>query len=83
MKPIKTPFTNQTYVLVGGGVENNLPVMMGDNNGQHFIQSTWELTEEDRAHIAAGAHISLTVYGRGHPPVSLGTVSDTRHFTHG
>lgn len=36
--------------------------------------SVWELTDADRAVIAAGGNIQLGVYGRSHPPVSVNII---------
>lgn len=33
--------------------------------------SAWYPTDEEKAAIAAGAPVLLTVWGRGHPPVSV------------
>jgi hypothetical protein len=37
------------------------------------LLSKWELDDEDRARIAAGAPVWLWVYGAGMPPVALET----------
>lgn len=40
-------------------------------NDVRFMQSEWEPTPEERAAIAAGANVRLTVWGITHPPVAL------------
>lgn len=72
MKPIKTPYTNVTYVLKGGTKENDLPVH-GERDGDDIaLTSTWEPDEEERKAIAEGACVLLTVWAPGHPPVHVG-----------
>lgn len=41
----------------------------GGDDGQ--LESAWFPTDEEKAAIAAGRPVILTVWGRGHPPVSL------------
>lgn len=71
MRPVPTTRTNKTYVLLGGTRENDLPVEVGSEDGRPVIMSTWALTDEERASVAAGANIELTVWGSGQPPVAL------------
>lgn len=39
--------------------------------GSYGWQSAWYPNEEEKAAIAAGAPVVLTVWGKGHPPVGL------------
>lgn len=42
-----------------------------DAAGSHVYQSAWAPTPDEIVAIAHGAHVVLTVWGRGHPPVSV------------
>lgn len=72
MKPIRTVDTNSVFKLRGGTEENDLPLSrIHHEDGSITNCSTWELTDEERQAIAAGANIDLFVWGFNHPPVSL------------
>lgn len=72
MKPRRTPSSNHVFRLAGGNEDNDLWVnVQEDSDGDTFITSTWELTEDEREAIAAGANLKLIVWGTGHPPVAL------------
>lgn len=61
MRPIRTAETNRTFVGPPG--VGDLPVLIGeDTTGQLAIRSTWDLEPEERAAIAAGANVALTVW---------------------
>lgn len=60
------------YRLEGGNEDNDLWVERDRVDGQPLIVSVWDLTDDERAAIAAGGTIELTVWGTGHPPVALG-----------
>jgi hypothetical protein len=45
------------------------PLAIHDTGAE--LLSCWQPTDEERAAIAAGAPIWLSVVGRGHPPVAL------------
>jgi hypothetical protein len=47
-----------------------------DDNGAACLRSVWELNESDRRAIAAGANVSLIVWGTGTPPVALGLTDE-------
>lgn len=78
MNPVKMADTN---LLLGAPVdwdENKngecvaLPVKAHRDEHQNPIfQSAWEPSEEEKAIIAAGGRIILTVWGQMHPPVGL------------
>lgn len=71
MKPRRTPQTDVVFSLVGGNEDNDLWVRRGSTDGQPWIESVWELDDDERATIAAGGTIELRVWGAGTPPVSL------------
>lgn len=73
MRPRRTVTSDQVYRLPGGTEDNDLWVTNypADEVSGPAIGSTWELTPEERAAIAAGANIELVVWGTGHPPVVL------------
>lgn len=73
MKPRRTPTSNQVFRLVGGNEDNDLWVEQAEDvGGSPIILSVWELSDAERAAIAAGATIELMVWGQGTPPVALG-----------
>jgi hypothetical protein len=67
----RTATTNKTFKLPGGTEENDLPVTVGEEDGHPTISSFWLPTDEERAKLAAGAYVELTVWGQGTPPVAL------------
>lgn len=76
MKPRRTPSSNKVFRLVGGTEDNDLWVRFGVEDGEPTITSTWQLTDDERAEIAAGANIELTVWGVGTPPVAMRTTTE-------
>lgn len=71
MKPITTKVTNDTFALAGAGPEADLPVERTTEDRQPVINSVWEPSAEERARIAAGENVELSVWGQGHPPVAV------------
>lgn len=71
MKPVETEFTNTVFKLPGGTTKNDLPLYRCQDSQGNYLISTWELTDEERKAIAAGAKIELCVWGERHPPVAL------------
>lgn len=70
MKPRRTPTSNTVFQLAGGNEDNDLwAERLGDGS---IVLSVWELSEEERAAIAACATVELIVLGGAHPPVALG-----------
>lgn len=68
------PFRGQNAELTAPGCDP-LPVMImkpdpGITLGS--IVSVWRPSSEERALIAAGAPVMLTIIGTGHPPVAVG-----------
>lgn len=72
LRPRRTHDSNFVFRLEGGTEDNDLwvEVINPGGPGQRFT-STWELTDEQRKMIAAGANIDLHVWSRGHPPVAV------------
>ena len=75
MKPRRFKGANTVFRLVGGTEDNDLWVERAPEGGEPTITSVWEPTDEDRAAIAAGANIELTVRGEGTPPVGMRTTT--------
>lgn len=79
MRPIQHPSNNG---VLGAPPEwdqaalpcSALPItrVQFEESGQRAVWSYWRLTDEERAAIAAGAPICLSVMGATMPPVSLG-----------
>lgn len=61
MRPVRTDETNTTFQGPPG--VGDLPVFLAaDTEGVPAIRSTWALEPEERAAIAAGANVALTVW---------------------
>lgn len=73
MRPRRTPASNQVFRLPGGNEDNDLWLTNVELEGHPVLVSVWELSDEERARIAAGDNIQLLVWGPGHPPVQLAT----------
>jgi hypothetical protein len=71
MKPRRTERSNACFTLEGGNEDNFLWAEIREWDGQPAIVSDWELTDEERERIAAGARVELWVVGKQHPPVSI------------
>lgn len=71
MKPRRTHSSNRVYELEGGTEDNSLWVHV--DPVQATVSSVWELTADERALIAAGGQVQLTVWG-GQPPVAMRVV---------
>lgn len=71
MRPRRTPETTVVFRLVGGNEDNDLWVKYGSTDGAPWIESVWELDDDERQAVAAGGTVELRVFGRGTPPVSL------------
>lgn len=81
MKGRRTHESNFCYRLEGGNEDNDLwvrvhePETINSDESRQFygdraVSSVWELTDDERAQVADGANIELTVWG-GQPPVSM------------
>lgn len=71
MRPRRTHETNKVFLLPGGNEDNDLWVKTGSTDGEPWIESFWELDEQDKELIATGSAIVLRTWGTGHPPVAL------------
>jgi hypothetical protein len=78
MKPRRTPSSNKVYRLEGGTEDNDLWVRIDRHadTGHVVVCSTWELSDEERAAIAAGENVELIIWGLGVPPVALRTTAE-------
>jgi hypothetical protein len=71
MRPRRTAETKQVFSLPGGNEDSDLWVRLGSTDGAPWIESVWELDDQERLAIAAGGTIELRIWGQGTPPVSL------------
>jgi hypothetical protein len=71
------------FSLAGGNEDNDLWVRTGSTDGDPWIESVWELDEDERAAIAAGGMVELRVWGNGMPPVSLAIGASLEHRRRG
>jgi hypothetical protein len=76
VKPRRTPTSNFVFRLEGGTEDNDLWVRRDVEDGIPTINSVWVPSDEERAAIAAGANLELTVWGQGTPPVALRTTDE-------
>jgi len=73
MRPRRTYESDSTLDLPGGNEDNSLWFQHAvDGEDGHVFVSTWVPTEEERQLIIEGWNIELRIYGKGHPPVSMG-----------
>ncbi len=78
MRPRRTPSSTGVYRLAGGTEDNDLWVRQdAASDGSPVIASVWELTDAERAAVAAGANIQLEVWGLAHPPVAMQVTDET------
>jgi hypothetical protein len=61
---------------VGGTEDNDLWLRRDVEDRYPVLVSVWELSKEERAAIAAGHNVELTVWGSGTPPVRLRTTDE-------
>lgn len=72
MRGRRTHFSNCVYRLPGGTEDNDLWVHRDQHeDGTPLLRSTWELSDEDRAIIAAGGQVELVIWGDQQPPVCM------------
>lgn len=67
MRPIRHLGSNFVY----RGPTSNIGDLWVHRDGEGGVFAVYELTDEDRALIAAGAHIELGIYQEPMPPVSM------------
>lgn len=77
MRPRRTPSSTTVFRLVGGTEDNDLWTRIEEVDGIPVIVSVWELTPEERQHIAAGANLQLEIHGAEQPPVAMQTTFET------
>lgn len=80
MKPVRTRAMTHG-IGAPHGMEADvglLPVECADVNGTPVLYSVWELSDHERAVIAAGGNIKLGILGGGMPPVTVGISTATR-----
>jgi len=75
LKPIRTKLCNFEFgapLNWDSDVQGEcIPLPVYRDKANSTCYSFWELSDEERKRIAAGAHIILGVVGNGHPPVSI------------
>lgn len=76
MNPRRTPRSNQVFRLDGGNEDNDLWVECATSVQGPTLRSVWELTDDERQRVAAGANVYLVVWGTGTPPVAMGVTSE-------
>lgn len=73
MKPRRTVESTGVLTLPGGNEDNDLWYESArTEHGGHVFDTVWEISLEERAAIADGANVRLSVYGTQHPPVAMG-----------
>lgn len=77
MKPIRTPETNAVFNPAEGdeGFVEPLFAVARPDDAIPSIESTWQLTADERAQIAEGAMIELGVAATSPPPVGMAVVA--------
>lgn len=77
MKPIKTPETNIVFNPAEGDEEHVEPMfaVARPEDAVPSIESTWDLTADERAQVAEGALIELGVAATTPPPVGMMVVA--------
>jgi hypothetical protein len=70
VNPIDFPEANRTFVKPASMTDAECASLRVQDTGEELI-SRWEPTPEERAAIAAGAPVVLTIVGGAHPPVRL------------
>ena len=80
MKPVIHPSTNDVLAAPpGASVDEfqHLPITrVRFSNGAPAVWSYWQPSEQERALIAAGAPVRLSIIGMTHPPLHLGVDGD-------
>lgn len=72
MRPRRTVDTDVVFQLPGGNEDNDLWVKRGSTaDGHAWLESYWELTDQERELIATGSAIVLRTFGAGSPPLAL------------
>jgi hypothetical protein len=76
MRPRRTHSSTNVFRLEGGTEDNDLWVTIRHPEGEGpVVCSVWEPTDEERARIAAGENVRLSVWG-GQPPVAIDVTAE-------
>lgn len=84
MRPVATLNTNHNYGPPPGHEETigDLPCQILDEDGERWVFSVWELSDEERQAIANGLNVRLGIgWIGGMPPVSLGVTHEQADAT--
>jgi len=74
MTPVKTPYSNITYVAEGC---NDLPATLAKNpSGQDEVETCWELSDEEVEQVVKDKRVFLYIMGKTVPPLYMTTESD-------
>lgn len=72
LTPMKTPHSNSVLKGPPGTDVGDLDCELGpDDDGYMVTASAWDLTSEQRAKLAAGGHIRLSVWQHPIPPLAM------------
>lgn len=76
MRPTQHPSNNDVLRAPPGvPIEECVPLAITravTPDGQQLVFSYWELSDEERKAIAAGAKVAFSCWGTTHPPVCIG-----------
>lgn len=73
MRPIRTGYSNITYVADGC---RDLPAtLFEDQNGNYEVETVWELTDEEVEQIRKEKKLYLYIQGRRTPPLLISAES--------
>lgn len=83
MRPAKTPTSNLTLILPGGGEERNLPAQVvglydpelgqSEDQAHEGVLTTWTTDDGERRALANGAAVEVILHApkHEHPPISV------------
>lgn len=72
LQPMKTPHSNSVLKGPPDTDVGNLDCELGpDDDGHMVTASAWNLTQDQRNRIAAGAHLRMSVWQHPIPPLAL------------
>ena len=74
MKPVETEHSNAVFVLEGC---LDLPATKchDKQNGTSYVESCWEMTEEERAEVMKTGRVFVTMMGETVPPLLVSVES--------
>lgn len=81
MRPRRFKVANRVYLLPGGNEDNDLWVQILPTEDEVMgkvmaIRSVYELSDEEREAVAAGANVTLWIVGGAQPPVMLAVTDE-------